>query len=71
VRLASTGSVRIFVKDAAYSTRLGRRGFCGAVDHPKDRPTRRGARRLRGSAAIITCVLVAVSIAELAWILAR
>jgi len=59
------------VKDEARSTRLGRRGFCGAVDHPEDRPTRRAARRLRGSATVITCVLVAVSVAELAWILAR
>jgi hypothetical protein len=57
------------VKDAAHSMQLGRRGFTGAVDHPADRPSRR--RRRRGYAAVLTGVLVTISIAELVWILAR
>jgi len=55
--------------------RLVRRGSANAGSAARsiirriDRPPR--ARRLRGSATIITCVLVAVSLAELAWIVAR
>jgi hypothetical protein len=48
---------------------LGRRGFTGAVENPRSRRDTR--RRIRGSAAVLTCVLVVISIAELAWILAR
>jgi len=52
--------------------KLSRRGYAAAVDHPSDRNRARLAnRRLRGSATILTMVLLAISAAELAWILAR
>lgn len=57
------------MKDATHSMQLGRRGFSGAVDHPGDDAVRR--RRVLSSAAILTYVLVTISIAELTWILVR
>jgi len=60
------------VKNATRSVRLGRRGFCAAVDHPAERSARRTAGRSRRSgAAIVAWLLGAVSVVELAWILAR
>jgi hypothetical protein len=56
------------VSEATRSMRLGRRGFCAAVDHPVDRAARR--RRIR-TATIATCLLIAISLAELTWILVR
>lgn len=56
------------MNEATRSMRLGRRGFCAAVDHPVDRAARR--RRVR-TATIFTCFFVAISIAELTWILVR
>jgi len=58
------------VKEAARSLKLSRRGYAAAVDHPSDRPSDRN-RALRGSATILTLVLLAISAAELAWILTR
>lgn len=58
------------MNEATRSMRLGRRGFCAAVDHPVDRAARRRRRRIR-TATIVTCVLVAISLAELTWILVR
>ena len=55
--------------DATRSMRLGRRGFTPAIDHPIERATRRW--RLGSTAAIATGVLVAISIAELVWIIVR
>jgi hypothetical protein len=63
------GDVRTCVTDATRSTRLGRRGFTPAIDHPVDRAARRW--RVGSSAAIATCVLVTISFVELVWIIVR
>jgi hypothetical protein len=52
--------------------RLTRRGYAAAVDHPTERARgRRNTRRLPGTATVLTLVLLAISAAELAWILVR
>ncbi len=55
--------------DASRSMRLGRRGFCAAVEHPVERTAQR--RRARSTEAIATGILVVISLAELTWILVR
>ena len=55
--------------DASRSVRLGRRGFCAAVEHPVERTAQR--RRARSTEAIATGILVVISLAELTWILVR
>ncbi len=55
--------------EATRSTRLGRRGFTPAIDHPVDRAARRW--RVGSSAAIATCVLLTISLAEVVWMVVR
>lgn len=54
--------------------RLGRRGFTPAIEHPVDGSLRRGLRRggrVQSAASIVTCLLVTISLAEVAWIAFR
>ncbi len=57
------------MNEATHSVRLGRRGFSGAVDQPADRTPRR--RRILTSGAILTGVLVIISIGEITWLILR